>query len=210
MRQSAEGGELKISVILKSIKIFLPFQIDTNLSTLDKLTEEYAFVSHKTSSLHLASENLIQEQNQLNGISEDIKTRLKYFMQVEHISQRLQNPTFTPSSDQFAEILNTIDDSIDYMKKNPNFKETAGYSMKYKQCLLKSVQMIKLYVIHILTVATEQVLTPKNSSTLSKMGKLKANFKFQLNFHEFSSRRHVIRSCLHSVLWKIPGLLCEN
>jgi hypothetical protein len=66
----------------------------------------------------LASENLIQEQSQLNEISEDIRFRLKHFTQAEHLIQRLQNPTFSPASEQFAEIINNIDECLDYMKKN--------------------------------------------------------------------------------------------
>ncbi len=163
------------------------------MEALNKLTEDFKFVSNKTSSLHVASENLIQEQNQLMEISDDIKHRLKYFTQVEHISQRLQNPTFTPSSDQFAEILNTIDSSVEYMHRFPNFKETATYNVKYKQCLLRAIQMIKFYVTQILTSATEQVLSPKNmknipsSKDLPKMGEKSSEAAFALYYGKFQA-----------------------
>jgi hypothetical protein len=78
--------------------------------------KEYDFVNTKTSSLNTASENLIQEQSKLNLISDDIRFRLKHFTQAEHLSQRLQNPTFSPASDQFVEIMNNIDDCLEYMK----------------------------------------------------------------------------------------------
>jgi hypothetical protein len=93
-------------------------EIDNSLQSLNKLTSEYDFVFKKTSALHSASENLLQEQNKLNDISEDIKKRLKYFTQAENISQRLLNPTFSVSNDTFVEILNTIDDCLDYMRIN--------------------------------------------------------------------------------------------
>lgn len=91
-------------------------EIDVSLDSLNLLTTQYNFVSNKTASLHLASENLIQEQKQLLDISDDIRARLKNFMQVEQISQRLQNPTFSPASEQFVEILNTIDECLEYMR----------------------------------------------------------------------------------------------
>jgi hypothetical protein len=73
-------------------------------------------VNTKTSSLNEASENLIQEQRQLSEISDDIKFRLKHFTQAEHLIQRLQNPTFSPASEQFVEILANIDECIEYLK----------------------------------------------------------------------------------------------
>lgn len=85
---------------------------------LDKLTEEYNFVNTKTSSLNEASENLIREQQQLSEISDNIKFRLKHFTQSDHLIQRLQNPTFSPSSEQFVEIINNIDECMDYLKEN--------------------------------------------------------------------------------------------
>lgn len=72
----------------------------------------------KTSSLNTASENLIQEQTKLNEISEDIRFRLKHFTQADHLTQRLQNPTFSPASDQFVDIINTIDECLDYIKEH--------------------------------------------------------------------------------------------
>lgn len=40
-------------------------------------------------------------------------------------------------------------------------KEASTYSVKYKQCLLKAIQMIRNYVIQVLTLATDQILNPK-------------------------------------------------
>lgn len=85
------------------------------------MNKEYEFVNTKTSSLNTASENLIQEQSQLNEISEDIRFRLKHFTQAEHLSQRLQNPTFSPASEQFVEMINTIDECLNYMKNHVSF-----------------------------------------------------------------------------------------
>lgn len=97
------------------------FKIDNSLDALNKLTEEYEFVHTKTSSLNIASENLIQEQTRLNEISEDIRFRLKHFSQADHLTQRFQNPTFSPASEQFADIINIIDECLDYIKDHVSF-----------------------------------------------------------------------------------------
>lgn len=103
-------------IIITNYRIEL--QIDSTLGALGKLTNEYNFVNTKTSSLNEASENLIEEQRDLCTISDDIKFRLKHFTQAEHLIQRLQNPTFSPSSEQFADIINSIDECMDYLKEH--------------------------------------------------------------------------------------------
>ncbi|XP_070507718.1 conserved oligomeric Golgi complex subunit 3 [Chironomus tepperi] len=147
-------------------------EIDTSIAGLDKLITEYNFVNTKTSSLNDASENLIREQRHLSQTSDDIKARLKHFTQVEHLIQRLQNPTFSPSSTQFFEIISSIDDSMEYLNEHPTYKESATYLVKYRQCLLKAIQMIKSYVTHILLTATEQVLNPKAGSSVKEQLKI--------------------------------------
>ncbi|XP_058446712.1 conserved oligomeric Golgi complex subunit 3 [Malaya genurostris] len=139
-------------------------EIDISLEALQKLTNEYNFVSEKTSSLHQASENLLQDQSKLNEIGEDIRKRLKYFTQAESISQRLQNPTFSVSNDTFVDILNSIDECLEYMRVNPGFSEASAYSIKYRNCLSKATQMMKNYVGTILSNATAQILVPRAGS----------------------------------------------
>ncbi|XP_065079066.1 conserved oligomeric Golgi complex subunit 3 isoform X2 [Ochlerotatus camptorhynchus] len=140
-------------------------EIEVSLDSLKKLTSEYNFVSEKTSSLHQASENLLQDQTKLNEIGEEIRRRLKYFTQAESIYQRLQNPTFSVSNDTFVDILNTIDDCLEYMRVNPGFSEAFAYGIKYRNCLAKATQMMRNYVSNILINATAQILGPRTTTT---------------------------------------------
>lgn len=135
-------------------------ETDVCLESLAKLTSQYDFVANKTSSLHSASERLLHEQNKLNELANEIRKRLNFFTRVENIYQRLQNPTFSVAGDTFVEILNNIDESLDFIRQNPRFKETLTYNLKFKQCLSKAIQMMKSYVMQTLHVATEQVMTP--------------------------------------------------
>uniref|UniRef100_A0A182I8B5 Conserved oligomeric Golgi complex subunit 3 n=1 Tax=Anopheles arabiensis TaxID=7173 RepID=A0A182I8B5_ANOAR len=138
-------------------------EIDVSLDSLRQLTQEFNFVSEKTASLHQASESLLQDQARLSDTGEEIKKRLKYFTQAESISQRLHNPTFSVSNETFVDMLNTIDDCLEYMRTNPTFSEATAYAVKYRACLSKATQMMKAYVLGILSNATAQVLTPKGS-----------------------------------------------
>lgn len=91
------------------------------MDEFQKLQSEYDFVSNKTSSLHIQSENLIQDQNKLHDIGESIKQRLYYFIQVEKLLQRLISPTMSVSSEIFIETLNKVDECIVFMETHVSY-----------------------------------------------------------------------------------------
>ena len=49
-------------------KLINVFQIGATMSDLDKLSEQYNFVSNKTNALHTMSEQLLADQNKLSSI----------------------------------------------------------------------------------------------------------------------------------------------
>lgn len=91
-------------------------QIEESEKEFGLLQTEYEFVANKTSSLHLQSENIIQEQNKLHEICENIQKQLHFYTQIENISQRLASPTLSVSSEIFLETLNTIDECLEFMR----------------------------------------------------------------------------------------------
>ncbi|XP_020799154.1 conserved oligomeric Golgi complex subunit 3 [Drosophila serrata] len=138
-------------------------QIAVAMERLGALCDEYDFVSQKTSALNTASEQLIEEQEKLQELSNEIQRRLHYFSQVELLNQRLQSPTLSVASEAFRECLNKIDDCLRYIEENPNFKDAAAYNVKYKQCLAKASGLVRNYVTSVINQATEATLHPKNN-----------------------------------------------
>lgn len=88
------------------------------MKDLNKLSDEYNLVSTKTNTLHTMSEQLLADQNKLSAIGDDIKHKLQYFSQVEHLSQRLSSPTMSVNSEAFFVVLAKIDECLNYMKTN--------------------------------------------------------------------------------------------
>ncbi|XP_017025950.1 conserved oligomeric Golgi complex subunit 3 [Drosophila kikkawai] len=138
-------------------------QIAVAMERLGALCDEYDFVSQKTSALNTASEQLIDEQEKLQELSNEIQRRLHYFSQVELLNQRLQSPTLSVASEAFRECLNKIDDCLRYIEENPKFKDAAAYNVKYKQCLAKASGLVRNYVTSVINQATEATLHPKNN-----------------------------------------------
>ncbi|XP_059054859.1 conserved oligomeric Golgi complex subunit 3 isoform X2 [Achroia grisella] len=130
------------------------------MADLKKLSEQYELVSNKTNALHTMSEQLLADQNKLSSIGEDIKNKLHYFTQVEHLSQRLSSPTLSVNSETFFIVLAKIDECLDYMRNNNSFKESHTYIVKYRHLQNRAISLIRSYVNHVLNHATEQVLAP--------------------------------------------------
>ncbi|KAJ2940633.1 hypothetical protein O0L34_g14741 [Tuta absoluta] len=137
-------------------------QISDTMSDLNKLSEQYELVSNKTNALHNMSEQLLADQNKLSSIGEDIKHRLHYFTQVEHLSQRLSSTTMSVNSDAFFNILAKIDECLEYMRNNSNYKESHTYLVKYRHLQNRAISLIRSYVTYVLNHATEQVLAPRD------------------------------------------------
>ncbi|XP_013188759.2 conserved oligomeric Golgi complex subunit 3 [Amyelois transitella] len=142
--------------------VSLTDQIGATMADLKKLSEQYNLVSNKTNALHMMSEQLLADQNKLSSIGEDIKHKLHYFTQVEHLSQRLNSPTMSVNSDAFFIVLAKIDECLDYMRVNSTFKESHTYLVKYRHLQSRAISLVRSYVTHVLNHATEQVLAPKD------------------------------------------------
>lgn len=140
-------------------------QVDTAMEMLSTLNSHFDFVSHKTSALNSASQELIDEQKKMHEISEEIQKRLQFFNQVELLYQRIQNPTLSVASESFRECLSKIDDCLQYLHQNPKYKDSSTFIVKYKHILSKAIVLIKNYVLTVISQATHQTLTPKNIET---------------------------------------------
>ncbi|KOB76913.1 Uncharacterized protein OBRU01_05183 [Operophtera brumata] len=111
--------------------VSLTDQIGATMSDLDKLSEQYNFVSNKTNALHMMSEQLLADQNKLSTI-------------VEHLSQRLNSPTMSVNSEAF--FINS-------------FKESHTYLVKYRHLQNRAISLIRSYANHVLDSACDNILS---------------------------------------------------
>ncbi|XP_055839403.1 conserved oligomeric Golgi complex subunit 3 [Episyrphus balteatus] len=162
-------------------------QVDTAMGMLNNLNSQYDFVSHKTSSLNTASQQLIDEQKKMQEINEEIQRRLQFFNQVELLYQRIQSPTLSVASESFRECLSKIDDCIKYLQQNPNYKDSSAFIVKYKHILSKAIALIKNYVITVISQATHQTLAPKNVGTQDTKPNAEAAFALYYGKYQASA-----------------------
>ncbi len=129
-------------------------EVNGGLDRLRVLTEQHAFVSAKSNSLHTACQHLLEEQNRLTELSEEFSARLVYFTDADRIAQKLQSPTLSVNSETFLQLLDRIDECYAYILDNPSFKQSGPYGVKYQACLSRALGMVRTHVKGTLDAAT--------------------------------------------------------
>lgn len=135
----------------------------TALDSLETLQKDYTFVSDKTNSLHEACEHLLTQQTNLVNSAETISEKLRYFNELDSLSQKIASPTLSVVNESFLPLLSRLDECIAYVEENIQFKESPIYLVKFRLLQSQALGMIRSYVVNMLQQATQQVL-PKSLS----------------------------------------------
>ncbi|RDD46014.1 Conserved oligomeric Golgi complex subunit 3, partial [Trichoplax sp. H2] len=137
-------------------------QIDNALYHLEELKDQHVTVSTKANTLHAACEKLLAEQTKLMTVAESINNKLSYFNELEKLSRKLSLPTLSVTSEAFANILARLDECLSFLQLNPSYKESQIYTLRFRQCLLRSLNMIKHYVVSRFKNTTQIILKQTN------------------------------------------------
>lgn len=146
----------------------LCLQIESVLENFAELSKQYTLVSQKTTSLHEASEQLISDQEKLLLFVGKIAENIKFFKEVDYILDKLDAPTLSVNSEIFFNLLNQIDENMDFIQSNSTFKESNTYIVKYRHCQSKAITLIQNYIFKLFNKATESILNPKDNDSLQK------------------------------------------
>ncbi|KAL3056322.1 hypothetical protein OYC64_018919 [Pagothenia borchgrevinki] len=167
--------------------------VSAALEHLDSLQKQYLFVSNKTGTLHEACEQLLKEQSELVDLAESIQQKLSYFNELENINTKLNSPTLSVNSEGFIPMLSKLDDCIEYVSSNPNFKDYPVYLAKFKQCLSKAMHFMKIHIVNTMQHLTSQ-LTKRDS-----MGLTNADSAFTLYYVRYRAAAPKVRSLIEQI-----------
>lgn len=143
-------------------------QIEEALDDFSALYKQYTEVSGKTTSLYEASEQLISDQKQLNATIDSIVEYVKYFKEIDVITEKLEASTLSVNSDMFFNILDKIDTNIDFMQNNSSYNESGVYLVRYKHCQSKAIALIQNYIFNLFSKTTESILNLKDGEGTSE------------------------------------------
>ncbi|KYM75450.1 Conserved oligomeric Golgi complex subunit 3 [Atta colombica] len=143
-------------------------QIEETLDDFSALYKQYTEVSSKTTSLYEASEQLIFDQKQLNATIDGITEYVKYFKEIDVITEKLDASTLSVNSEMFFAVLDKIDTNIDFMQNNSSYNESGIYLVRYKHCQSKAIALIQNYISNLFSKTTESILNLKDNENSSE------------------------------------------
>ncbi|KYN28936.1 Conserved oligomeric Golgi complex subunit 3 [Trachymyrmex cornetzi] len=143
-------------------------QIEETLDDFSALYKQYTEVSSKTTSLYEASEQLIFDQKQLNATIDGITEYVKYFKEIDVITEKLDASTLSVNSEMFFTVLDKIDTNIDFMQNNSSYNESGIYLVRYKHCQSKAIALIQNYISNLFSKTTESILNLKDNENSSE------------------------------------------
>lgn len=105
-----------------------------------------------------STRQLYDHRSQLRQNAEKIASNVAHFDALDPVLRRL-NHSMSPSvvrKDSFKKILDTIDSSLLFLEKHPDFHDAESYRIKFKRCLIRACTLIAQHFQGVIKrVATE-------------------------------------------------------
>ncbi|KAA3486189.1 conserved oligomeric Golgi complex subunit 3-like [Gossypium australe] len=143
-------------------------QVDETLDLFNELQLQHQAVETKTKTLHDACNRLVMEKQRLIEFAEALRSKLKYFDELENITSNFYSPNMNVGNANFLPLLKRLDECILYVENNPQYAESSVYLLKFRQLQSRALGMIRSYVVSVLKSASSQVQAAIWSSSGNK------------------------------------------
>lgn len=105
-------------------------------------------------------------QKQLKDKKELLNERLHHFIAFNHLYDSIERTSRRINNKEFTDLLDEIDNAVDYLNEHLIYKESRIYRMKYESLLLTALNHVYEYVNNIITDAIKHVTDPENGGVL--------------------------------------------
>ncbi|KAK8973178.1 hypothetical protein V6N11_049525 [Hibiscus sabdariffa] len=139
-------------------------QVDETLDLFNELQLQHQAVATKTKTLHDACDRLVLEKQKLIEFAEALRSKLKYFDELENITSNFYSPNMNVGNENFLPLLKRLDECISYVESNPQYAESSVYLLKFRQLQSRALGMIRSHVLSVLKSASSQVQAAIRSS----------------------------------------------
>jgi CobQ-like glutamine amidotransferase family enzyme len=126
--------------------------VQSSNQIIDKLTEltvKYDAVTKETSEFQTKSDSLLNEYTSYMRLNDDLKTNLRYYESLDKFMRKLNNPNPNiVKRESFKQMLAELDASLDYVSQHKDHKESDMFKRRFRQCLIRSLTLIRNYVVN--------------------------------------------------------------
>jgi len=133
---------------LDAAKTHLDHLLASTTATLDQLADiskAFKSIHEQTAAFQKQSASILGDQQQNDRLATDLAENLKYYEPLERITRRMNAPgagNFVRTQD-FRDMLLTLDECIDYMQTHLTQKEAEAYRSRYKQLLTRALTLVR-------------------------------------------------------------------
>lgn len=172
------------------------------LDKLSKLEIQYYQVTSETADFDHELKRLLEIQADEKARYEQMLSYLKHFSKFDFIAKHLNRSGYrlvVLRSDVFRnDILAVLDDAIDFLDNHPNVKDIDVYQSRFRQCMTRSMTLIKNWLVDEIKTRQDQVTSLASKSK-------KANPELFV-FAEFLSYDYdTFKSWVGEIEKRIPG-----
>ncbi|KAA3477319.1 conserved oligomeric Golgi complex subunit 3-like [Gossypium australe] len=139
-------------------------QVDETLDLFNELQLQHQAVATKTKTLHDACDRLVMEKQKLIEFAEALRSKLKYFDELENVTSNFYSPNMNVGNANFLPLLKRLDECISYVENNPQYAESSVYLLKFRQLQSRALGMIRSHVLSVLKRASSLVQAAIQSS----------------------------------------------
>ncbi|PPD86759.1 hypothetical protein GOBAR_DD16299 [Gossypium barbadense] len=139
-------------------------QVDETLDLFNELQMQHQAVATKTKTLHDACDRLVMEKQKLIEFAEALRSKLKYFDELENVTSNFYSPNMNVGNANFLPLLKRLDECISYVENNPQYAESSVYLLKFHQLQSRALGLIRSHVLSVLKRASSTVQTAIQSS----------------------------------------------
>ncbi|CAG8654676.1 11287_t:CDS:10, partial [Acaulospora morrowiae] len=137
-----------VTLYRQSCDAFLE-QIDNTVKLFNDLDGNFKFVEERTKALQTACEKLLEEQNHLTSLADAMSSKLEYYNELEPITKSFNSlGEDICEQEDFIPMLTKLDECLEYMQSNLRYKDSELYLMRFKNCMNKGMNLIKMHFIN--------------------------------------------------------------
>ncbi|EFA80151.1 oligomeric Golgi complex component [Heterostelium album PN500] len=137
----------------------LQAQVQDCETLINSIQTDYFTLTKKTSQLHDSCEKFFKEELRLRYIVHTIHEKLRYYLELDQSTKKFNSSSFTVTDPNFMSSLETLEDCIQFMKKNVNFQGTSKYVLQYTLLFQRALGLIKDYISASFKIITKEILT---------------------------------------------------
>lgn len=166
---------------------------------LNQIIENISGISLRAHSFKENVGKLSDEYHNLDRLQVTISKDLTYFENLDPIQRKLNHSSSANvvRKDSFKSMMVKIDESLEFIEANPNFKESEAYRIRFKQCLIRSCSLISNYLSNFLRNLQNDI-TQRVSQTQAN-----SSARDALLYNKFSSDADIFQALVNQIIARV-------